>query len=117
MYCLITIIVVAGANLDVGLLSTLGLIGSVYLISRIIGRIGGAYAGAVIVGTDKSIKKYMGLALMSQAGAAIGLAMMAKVNLPQTGGAILNIIIATTVIYEILGPIATRYALLKARNI
>ncbi len=109
--------VIAGANLDVGLLSTLGLIGSVYIISRIIGRIGGAYAGAVIVGTDKSIKKYMGLALMSQAGAAIGLAMMAKVNLPQTGGAILNIIIATTVIYEILGPIATRYALLKARNI
>ncbi len=109
--------VLAGANLNVGLLSTLGLIGSVYIISRIIGRIGGAYAGAVIAGTDKSIKKYMGLALMAQAGVAIGLAMMAKANLPHTGGAILNTIIATTVIYEILGPIATRYALLKARDI
>ncbi len=74
--------VLAGANLNVGLLSTLGLIGSVYIISRIIGRIGGAYAGAVIAGTDKSIKKYMGLALMAQAGVAIGLAMMAKANLP-----------------------------------
>jgi Kef-type K+ transport system membrane component KefB len=109
--------VLAGANLDVGLLSTLGLIGSVYIISRIIGRIGGAYAGAVIVGAEKSIQKYMGLALMAQAGVAIGLAMLAKVNLPHTGGAILNTIIATTVIYEILGPIATRYSLLKARNI
>jgi Kef-type K+ transport system membrane component KefB len=109
--------VLAGANLDVGLLSTLGLIGSVYIISRIIGRIGGAYAGAVIVGAEKSIKKYMGLALMAQAGVAIGLAMLAKVNLPHTGGDILNTIIATTVIYEILGPIATRYSLLKARNI
>ncbi len=109
--------VLAGANLEVGLLSTLGLIGSVYIISRIMGRIGGAYAGAVIAGTDKSIKKYMGLALMAQAGVAIGLAMMAKANLPHTGGAILNTIIATTVIYEILGPIATRYTLIKSGNI
>lgn len=109
--------VLAGANLNVGLLSTLGLIGSVYIISRIMGRIGGAYAGAVIVGAEKSIKKYMGLALMAQAGVAIGLAMLAKVNLPHTGGAILNTIIATTVIYEILGPIATRYSLIKAGDI
>jgi Kef-type K+ transport system membrane component KefB len=109
--------VLAGANLNVGLLSTLGLIGSVYIISRIMGRIGGAYAGAVIAGTDKSIKKYMGLALMPQAGVAIGLAMMAKANLPNTGGAILNTIIATTVIYEILGPVATRYSLIKAGDV
>ncbi len=109
--------VLAGANLDVGLLSAMGLIGSVYIISRIIGRIGGAYAGAVIVGAENSIKKYMGLALMAQAGVAIGLAMMAKVSLPHTGGAILNTIIATTVIYEILGPIATRYSLVKAGDV
>jgi Kef-type K+ transport system membrane component KefB len=109
--------VLAGANLDVGLLSTLGLIGSVYIISRIMGRIGGAYAGAIIAGTGKSIKKYMGLALMAQAGVAIGLAMMAKANLPHTGGTILNTIIATTVIYEIMGPVATRYSLIKAGDV
>jgi hypothetical protein len=59
----------------------------------------------------------MGLVLMAQTGEAIGLAIMAKVNLPNTGGAILNIIIATTVIYGILGPIATRYALIKSSDI
>jgi len=109
--------VLAGANLDIGLLSSLGLIGSVYIISRIIGRIGGAYAGAIFAGTEQSIRRYMGLALMAQAGVAIGLAMMAKASLPHTGGTILNIIIATTVIYEILGPIATRYSLSKAGDI
>ncbi len=109
--------VLAGANLDIGLLSSLGLIGSVYIISRIVGRIGGAYAGAIIAGTEQSIKKYMGLTLMAQAGVAIGLAMMAKASLPHTGGAILNTIISTTVVYEIFGPVATRYALLKAKNI
>ena len=109
--------VLAGANLDIGLLNSLGLIGSVYIISRIIGRIGGAYAGAVIAGAEQSIRRYMGLALMAQAGVAIGLAMMAKASLPHSGGAILNTIIATTVVYEIFGPIATRYALLKAKDI
>ena len=109
--------VLAGANLDIGLLSSLGLIGSVYIISRIVGRIGGAYAGAIIAGTEQSIRRYMGLALMAQAGVAIGLAMMAKASLPHTGGAILNTIIATTVVYEIFGPVATRYALSKAKNI
>ena len=109
--------VLAGANLDIGLLGSLGLIGSVYIISRIFGRIGGAYAGAVIAGTEQSIRRYMGLALMAQAGVAIGLAMMAKASLPHTGGAILNTIIATTVVYEIFGPIAARYALLKAKDI
>ena len=109
--------VLAGANLDIGLLNSLGLIGSVYIISRIVGRIGGAYAGAVIAGADQSIRRYMGLALMAQAGVAIGLAMMAKASLPHSGGAILNTIIATTVVYEIFGPIATRYALLKAKDI
>ena len=109
--------VLAGANLDIGLLTSLGLIGSVYIISRVIGRIGGAYAGAVITGAEQSIRRYMGLALMAQAGVAIGLAMMAKASLPHTGGAILNTIIATTVVYEIFGPVATRYALVKAGDI
>ena len=109
--------VLAGANLELGLLTSLGLIGSVYIISRIIGRIGGAYTGAIIAGTEQSIRRYMGLALMAQAGVAIGLAMMAKASLPHTGGAILNTIIATTVVYEIFGPVATRYALFKAKDI
>jgi Kef-type K+ transport system membrane component KefB len=109
--------VLAGANLDIGLLASLGLIGSVYIISRIIGKIAGAYSGAIITEAEQSIRRYMGLAFMAQAGVAIGLAMMAKANLPHAGGAILNTIIATTVVYEIFGPVATRYALLKAKDI
>ncbi|MCP5006565.1 MAG: cation:proton antiporter [Planctomycetes bacterium] len=109
--------VLSGAHLEIGLLPTLGLIGSIYILSRIAGRISGAYAGGIIAGTDKSIKKYMGLALMPQAGVAIGLAMVAKANLPHTGSEIFSIIVTTTVVYEIFGPIATRYALAKAGNI
>ena len=109
--------VLVGAHLEIGLLHTLGIIGSVYITLRVVGKVGGVYVGSTIAGTDSKIKNYMGIALMPQAGVALGLAMLAKVNLPHTGGAILNTIIATTVIYEILGPIATRYSLIKARNI
>lgn len=109
--------VLAGAHLDVELLSTLGIIGSIYIILRVTGKVGGAFAGAVIARADISIRKYMGLSLLPQAGVAIGLAMIAKANLPHIGGVILNTIIATTVVFEILGPLATRYSLSKAKEI
>ncbi len=109
--------VLAGASLEIKLLSTLGLIGSIYIIFRIVGRICGSYVGGFIAETDKSIRNYMGLALMPQAGVAIGLAMLAKVNLPDTGSSIFNTIIATSVFYEIMGPIATKFALYKAGDI
>jgi Kef-type K+ transport system membrane component KefB len=109
--------VLAGAHLEIGLLPALGIIGSVYIILRVVGKVGGVYVGSTIAGTDSKIKNYMGIALMPQAGVALGLAMLAKVNLPHAGGAILNTIIATTVIYEILGPVATRYSLIKAGDV
>ncbi len=109
--------VIAGSNLEIGLLSTLGLVGSVYIVFRALGLFGGAYAGGIVAQTDKKITRYLGFALMPQAGVAIGLAMLAKVSFPDTGVLIFNMVIATTVVFEIFGPIATRYALLKAGDI
>jgi Kef-type K+ transport system membrane component KefB len=109
--------VVAGAHLEIGLLSTLGLIGSVYIVFRAMGLFGGAYVGGIVVRTDKEITRYLGLALMPQAGVAIGLALLAKVSFPDAGGLIFHVVIATTVVFEIFGPIATRYALSKAGDI
>jgi Kef-type K+ transport system membrane component KefB len=109
--------VFAGAGLEIGLLSSLGLVGSIYIASRIMGRVGGGYVGGLLSGTDSKVRIYMGIALMPQAGVAIGLAMLAKTILHDSGATIFNTIIITTVIYEILGPIATRYALSKAGDI
>lgn len=109
--------VFAGAGLEIGLLSTLGLVGTIYIASRIMGRVGGGYVGGLLSGTDSKVKNYMGIALMPQAGVAIGLAMIAKTMLHDSGSTIFNTIIITTVVFEIFGPIATRYALNKAGNI
>ncbi|MGR3294223.1 MAG: cation:proton antiporter [Candidatus Scalindua sp.] len=109
--------VLAGANLEIGTLPALGLIGSVYIICRVIGKMGGAFVGGISVGAERNVTNYMGLALIPQAGVALGLAMMARTSLPHIGATIFSTIIATTVIYEILGPVATRYALSKAGDI
>jgi Kef-type K+ transport system membrane component KefB len=109
--------VLAGANLEIGLLTSLGFIASLYIIFRCTGKIGGAYIGGLVVGAGKDLRRYMGLALIPQAGVALGLALLVKVSFPQIGDAIFATITATTVLYELFGPIATRYALLKAGDL
>lgn len=109
--------VLAGANLEIGILSKLGLIGLAYLVFRVAGKMIGSSLGAHIVRAPENIKKYLGLGLVPQAGVALGCALIAKSNFPEVGGVIFTTIAATTVIYEIAGPICTKYALKKAGDI
>lgn len=109
--------VLAGANLDIWIMPNLGLIGIAYLVFRVIGKISGASLGARISGASESIKKYLGLGLIPQAGVALGCALIAKHDFPAFGGMIFTTIVATTVIYELIGPLCTRRALQKAGEI
>ena len=109
--------VLAGANLELGLLKSLGLSGLVYIVFRSLGKIGGAYLGGVFAQVPARMKNYMGLALLPQAGVALGVALIAKAQFPQIGGMIFSTIVATTVIYEIVGPILTKISLKKAGEI
>lgn len=109
--------VLAGANLEIKLLSGLGLVGSVYLIFRVMGKMGGARLGAHISGASSIVRKYLGLGLVPQAGVALGCALVAKSDFPSVGGMIFTTIVATTVVYELIGPLCTKYALHKAGEI
>ncbi|MDD5005390.1 MAG: cation:proton antiporter [Candidatus Omnitrophica bacterium] len=109
--------VLAGANLEISILGKLGLIGLVYLIFRVMGKMIGAGIGARISGASRSIKRYLGLGLVPQAGVALGCALIAKNDFPNVGSMIFTTIIATTVIYELIGPLCTKYALQKAGEI
>lgn len=115
LYLLFFILV--GANLEIGKLATLGLLGATYILTRSAGKIGGAYMGGLISGASTRFKSYIGLALLPQAGVALGVALAAKATFPQWGGMILSTIIATTIVYEIIGPVCTRFALEKAGEI
>ncbi len=109
--------VLAGANLEIRALKHIGLIGIVYLFSRVLGKSIGAAIGGWLAKAPSSIRKYLGFALVPQAGVALGVALIAKADFPEVGGMIFDTIVATTVVYEIVGPILTKFALSKAGEI
>ena len=77
----------------------------VYFFVRIVGKYGGAYLGSTVTKKDKSIRNYLGLGLIPQAGVAIGLAYMGARILGGTDGDNLQtIILASSVLYELVGP-------------
>lgn len=115
----------AGAHLDLKALPHLGLIGIVYVLARSAGKFLGAGAGARIGRVEEKIKKYVSLGILSQAGVAIGLALIVKHQFDQIGtmhaaalgAAAITTITATCIVFEIIGPILTKVALSKAGEI
>jgi Kef-type K+ transport system membrane component KefB len=109
--------VLVGANLEIGLLTGIGVLGVAYLFFRTMGKIAGSIWGGYIVKAEDRIKRYLGLGLLPQAGVALGCALIAKSDFPKVGNMIFTTIVATTVIYELIGPLCTKYALHKAGEI
>jgi NhaP-type Na+/H+ or K+/H+ antiporter len=109
--------VLAGANLEIGLLKGIGITGIIYIFFRTTGKTVGSVWGGYIVKVEDRIRRYLGLGLLPQAGVALGCALIAKSDFPNAGNMIFTTIIATTVIYELIGPICTKYALQKAGEI
>lgn len=104
--------IVSGMNLDLGVLKSVGLIGVGYFIIRIAGKYGGAWLGAKVTGMDTNVQNYLGLALIPQAGVAIGLAFLGDRMLPpDVGNLLLTIILATSVLYELIGPACAKLSL------
>ncbi|MCT4605996.1 MAG: cation:proton antiporter [Marinisporobacter sp.] len=108
----------AGARLDISLLPHIGIIGVCYLLFRIIGKILGASVGGVISNAPNVVKKYIGFGLLSQVGVAVGLAIVVNREFPGTelGSLVITILLATTIITEIVGPLATKNAIIKAEE-
>ncbi len=104
--------IVSGMNLDLHALKTVGIIGISYFAVRIVGKYGGTYISCLLTKTSPDIRNYMGLALIPQAGVAIGLAFLGQRMLPkETGNLMLTIILSSSVLYEMIGPICAKLAL------
>lgn len=113
-----------GARLQIGLLPTMGILGLLYITGRTAGKWIGAWFGSWLSGADASVRKYLGWALFSQAGVAIGLALDIYQHFGKygptgeaMGHTVLNIIAATTLIVQIIGPPSVKYAIKKAKEI
>ena len=104
--------VLSGMHLDLNSLTTVGIIGAAYFAVRIAGKFLGSWMGARITGMPVGVRRYLGLALIPQAGVSIGLAVLAQRILPEDSGALLStIILSSSVLYEMIGPVCARKAL------
>ena len=120
--------VISGASLDLTIFFNrngliVACIAATYVLFRVIGKWLGAFTGASITRCEDKIKKYLGFALIPQAGVAIGLATTAYTLFnknPDTalaGSLILAIILTSTLVYELIGPMVAKFALNKAGEI
>lgn len=108
--------ILAGARLNFSYIPQIGILGVAYLIFRILGKISGASLGASISKAPQTVKKYIGLGLLSQVGVAVGLAITVNREFPNSdiGTIVVTILLATTIVTEIVGPISTKFAILKS---
>ncbi len=87
-------------------------VGVLYFLVRILGKYAGAWLGCLAAGKEKRTRRYLGLALIPQAGVAIGLAALGARTLGGAMGSALNtVILASSVLYELAGPACAKLAL------
>jgi Kef-type K+ transport system membrane component KefB len=109
--------VLAGASLEIAALGGIGLAGAAYVGLRMLGRLGGGWAGGRLAGAPPAMCRGMGLGLMPQAGVALGMALLAKQKFPEQGELVLQIAIGSTVFFELVGPLMTRFAIGRAQRL
>ena len=109
--------VLSGAELDLTILSNplVLLVGVVYIASRSLGKISGAYASCRATKCGPSIQKYLGITLLPQAGVALGMA--AEAAQLSDGHMVRNVVLFSVLVYELVGPTLTRMALTAAGEI
>ena len=91
-------------------------IGVVYIVMRCIGKYFGARLSAKMTHCSPNVRKYLGITLFPQAGVALGMCATAMSLGPQ-GAFIRNITLFAILVYELIGPLLTRNALMKAGDI
>ena len=121
--------VIVGARMELGLFfGAAGLfvmaLALLYLVGRTAGKLAGVYVGAKITGSEETVKKYLGTCLMCQAGVALGLSYIVESRFVPLGGdaasmglLILSVVGVSTMVLEVLGPIAVKWGLTRAGEI
>jgi Kef-type K+ transport system membrane component KefB len=112
---MILFFIMAGASLEVERLSEIGALGAAYVALRILARVIGGWIGGVVGRAPAAQRPWFGPALLPQAGVAVGMALVAADYFPEMGETVLSLTIGTTVIFELIGPAATLFAIRRAQ--
>ncbi|KPJ99966.1 MAG: hypothetical protein AMJ60_03140 [Desulfobacterales bacterium SG8_35] len=103
----------AGAHLDFSALTVAGWLGFIYFFLRFMSKIAGAYLGGGLAGAPAILRKYLGIALIPQAGVAIGLVFLINgdPNLNKYAAILTPTVLVGVLFAELIGPACTKYAL------
>lgn len=107
---MILFFILAGASFDLDALIGLGALGIAYMGLRVLSRIAGGWIGAQVGRAPRAQRPWFGAALLPQAGVAIGMALVAAETMPQHAATILTLTIGATIVFELVGPLATVFA-------
>ncbi|MGS0972328.1 MAG: cation:proton antiporter [Candidatus Izemoplasmataceae bacterium] len=112
---------ISGAQLSFSVLSSAGLIALIYILGRLLGKVGGSFIGANVVNASANVKKYLGFSMLPQSGVAIGLAIAANAALinidNEMGELIHNITLVSVLFFALVGPVLVKIAFSKAGEI
>ena len=105
--------VLSGAVMEAKELGRVATLAAAFVVFRVLGRTLGSQLGSRLSGQQRALGG-IGMALLPQAGVAIGLALVASERVPELGSTVLSATVAATIFFEIVGPLATRRALLAS---
>ena len=110
--------VISGAELQLEVFGQpiLVLIGVIYILTRSAGKYMGARYSAKLMHCSPTVQKNLGITLLPQAGVALGMCVTAQ-QLGADGALIRNIVLFSVLVYELVGPLLTKYALQAAGDI
>lgn len=108
---LIVFFVLAGASLELETLADIGAIGVAFVLLRTAGKVGGGWLAGIVAAEPPEVSRWLGAALLPQAGVALGLALIAAERLPTESETVLTVTVVATVVFELAGPLLTRVAL------
>jgi Kef-type K+ transport system membrane component KefB len=105
--------IISGAGLDFSVLVNMGWLGIAVIILRTIGKVYGTELAGMIAKAPKTVCRYLGLAMIPQAGVAIGFALSVKKVLPQYSF-ITSVVLANVVYSQIIGPLLAKHAIIRS---
>jgi len=114
---LVLFFLLAGASLDLRTLAAAGALGAAYVALRVAGRQVGTRVGAVLARAGRPVRHWIGLALLPQAGVALGMALVAAERFPEHADVLMSVAVGATVFFELVGPVTTRFALRRVGEI
>ena len=110
--------ILSGAELELGVFTNAAVvgIGILYILFRCAGKYFGAWFSATITHSDREVRRWLGITLFPQAGVALGMSVTVA-SWGAEGALIRNIVLFGILIYELFGPVLTKFALTKSGDI